>query len=332
MTIQEVAQAMVAAGKGILAMDESSGTIEKRFTDLGVESTEETRWSYRYALVSTKGLGQFISGAILFDETIRSKDKEGVAFTELLEREGILPGIKVDMGAKDFAGHPGEKNTIGLDGLPERLKEYASLGAKFAKWRAVITIGSGIPTDDCIAANAEGLAKYGKMCQDAGIVPIIEPEVLIDGDHTIETSFEVTKKTQEQVFMALKSEGVAFDGMVLKPSMVISGKDCSSQATPEQVAEQTVECLKSTVPVGVPGCAFLSGGQSDDQAAEHLNLMNKNFTDVPFALTFSYGRALQREAMAAWAGKDENQDLARAAVLKKAEIYSKASQGTYQRS
>ena len=329
MTIQEVAAAMVADGKGILAMDESSGTIEKRFTALGVESSEHTRWSYRYALVSVKGLGQFISGAIMFDETLRSKDKEGVAFTELLNREGILPGIKVDMGAKDYEGHPGEKNTLGLEGLPERLEEYASLGAKFAKWRAVITIGADIPTDDCIEANAQGLAKYGKMCQDAGIVPIIEPEVLIDGDHTIEKSFEITKKTQEKVFEMLKVEGVALDGMILKPSMVISGKDCPEQASASEVASQTVACLKATVPLGVPGCAFLSGGQSDEQAAEHLNLMNKNFTDVPFKLTFSYGRALQREAMAAWAGKDENQDLARAAVMKKAQIYSACSLGTY---
>ncbi|MDA1197018.1 MAG: fructose-bisphosphate aldolase class I [Nanoarchaeota archaeon] len=328
MTIQEVALALVADGKGILAMDESSGTIEKRFTALGVESSEDTRWSYRYSLVSVKGLGQFISGVILFDETIRSKDKQGVAFTELLAREGILSGIKVDMGAKDFEGHPGEKNTLGLEGLPERLKEYKELGASFAKWRAVITIGEGIPTDDCIAANATGLAKYGKMCQDAGIVPIIEPEVLIDGDHTIEKSFEVSKKVQEKVFEALNVQGVALDGMILKPSMVISGKECAEQATPEEVAAQTVACLKATVPLGVPGCAFLSGGQSDEQAASHLNLMNKNFTDVPFKLTFSYGRALQREAMAAWAGKDENQDLAREAVLKKAKVYSEASLGT----
>ncbi len=329
------AQAMVAHGKGILAMDESTDTIGKRFLDIAVENTEENRRTYRELLVSASGLGHSISGAILFDETLRQKTKSGVLFTEVLKNEGVIPGIKVDKGAKDLAGFPKEKITEGLDGLRDRLKEYAQLGAKFAKWRAVITIGKGvgkdgkdIPTLACIQANAHALARYAALCQEQGIVPIVEPEVLMDGDHTIERCYEVTEQTLRAVFCELQKQHVQLEGMVLKPNMVISGTTCPVKASPEQVAQMTVVCMLRTVPAAVPGIAFLSGGQSDEDATKHLNLMNVMYkTKTPWRLTFSYGRGMQREAMYAWKGHSTNAQQAQTALLKRAEENGKASEG-----
>jgi len=329
--LQETAAAMTAPGKGILAMDESTPTIGKRLASVGVDNTHDNRAAYRELLLGTDGLSDYVAGAILYDETIRQDCPDGTHFPQLMKNKGIIPGIKVDTGAKDLAGHPGEKVTEGLDGLRDRLAEYVDLGARFSKWRAVITIGDGIPSRACIEANAHALARYAALCQEAGLVPIVEPEVLIDGDHSIERSFDVTVETQRTVFRELYAQGVAFEGMVLKPSMVISGKNASNRAGVGQVAEQTLRCLRSTVPAAVPGVAFLSGGQSDEEASAHLNAMNEMAADLhlPWRLTFSYARALQNQPMQIWKGHPENVASARKALLHRARCNSAASQGRY---
>lgn len=327
--LQDTARAMVAPGKGILAMDESNPTCNKRFTKLGIETTERKRNEYRDMLLTTEGLSEFIGGAILFDETIRQSTLSGTPFPKYMQDVGIVPGIKVDTGAKNLALHEGEKVTEGLDGLRERLAEYYEMGARFAKWRAVITIGKGIPSDACIEANAHALARYAALCQEANIVPIVEPEVLMDGDHTIERSYEETEKTQLVVFDQLRQQGVALEGIILKPSMVISGADCSTQADIQKVAEETVRCLLKTVPPQVPGIAFLSGGQSDEDATAHLNAMNNLGKKLPWTLSFSYGRALQQAAMTTWAGKSENVAAAQKVLYHRGKLNGAAALGKY---
>jgi len=325
-----VAQAMAGPGKGILAADESTGTIEKRFAGIKVENTEENRRAYRDMLFTAKGLSQSISGVILYDETLRQKSANGTPFVELLSKNGILPGIKVDTGAKDLALCPGEKITEGLDGLAKRCAEYVKLGAKFAKWRAVITIGKDMPSSTCIAANAHALARYAAICQAAGLVPIVEPEVLMDGDHTIERCEEVTEWTLNAVYQALYLNRVTLEHSVLKPSMVISGKDCARQAGIDEVAERTVRILKRTVPAAVAGIVFLSGGQSDEVATAHLNAMNKMFAgNLPWPLSFSYGRALQQPSLKAWKGSAANVAAAQAALLHRSRMNSLARSGRY---
>ncbi|MBE0591209.1 MAG: fructose-bisphosphate aldolase class I, partial [Gemmatimonadales bacterium] len=304
-TLTTTAQALVASGKGILAADESFGTIEKRFKKLGIPSTEENRRAYREMLFTTKGVERFISGVILFDETIRHSTSDGTPFVSVLDKAGIMPGIKVDTGAKALAGYPGEKVTEGLDGLRERLAEYVKLGARFAKWRAVITIGNGMPTPYCIEANAHGLARYAALCQEAGLVPIVEPEVLMDGAHPIERCDEVTEATLKTVYYHLHRHRVVLEGTLLKPNMVLSGKECPQQASVEQVADMTVRCLERCVPAAVPGIVFLSGGQSAEEATAHLNAMNA-MGSHPWELSFSYGRALQAPSLDAWQGKTAN--------------------------
>jgi fructose-bisphosphate aldolase class I len=322
------AQMMVAPGKGILAADESSGTIEKRFRSIAVESTEENRRAYRELLFTTDGLGEYISGVILFDETIRQRTADGTPFTEVLGAQGIFPGIKVDTGAKPLAGFDGEKVTEGLDGLRERLVEYAGLGARFTKWRAVIAIGDGIPTAGCIAANAEALARFAALSQEAGLVPIVEPEVLMDGDHTIERCSEVTAETQAAVFAALRRHRVQLDGMLLKPNMVVSGSTCRQQAGVHEVAEATIRCMRDNVPAAVPGIVFLSGGQSDELATAHLDAMNR-LEPQPWQLSFSYGRALQAPALEAWKGDAANGAATRSALHHRAELNGAARYGRY---
>ena len=326
--LASIAGAMVASGKGILAADESTGTIEKRFKGINVASTEENRRAYRDMLFTTKGLGEFISGVILYDETLRQKSADGTPFPALLAKNGILPGIKVDAGTKDLAFCAGEKITEGLDGLARRCAEYVQLGAKFAKWRAVITIGPGIPTMACISANAHALARYAAICQVSGLVPIVEPEVLMDGDHSIERCEEVTEVTLRETFAALASQRVVLEHMVLKPSMVISGKDCARQAGVQEVAVRTLQTLKRTVPAAVPGCAFLSGGQSDELATAHLDAMNK-LGGAPWALTYSYGRALQHAALTSWKGSAGNVPAAQRALHHRARMNGLASLGQY---
>ncbi len=327
--LQATAKAMVAKGKGILAMDESNATCGKRFDKVGVEKTEENRRAYREMLLTTQGLSDYISGAILFDETIRQKLSDGTPFPEHMKKVGIIPGIKVDTGAKELAGHPGEKVTEGLDGLRERLAEYKKLGARFAKWRAVITIGDGTPTRACYQANAHALARYAALCQEADIVPIVEPEVLIDGDHTLERCYDVTIETLRNVFSQLASQGVEFDGMILKASMVISGKSCPKQASVNEVAEWTVRCLRNTVPAMVAGVAFLSGGQSNEQATAHLNAMNAMYKDLPWPLTFSYARALQQSALETWKGDAANVAAAQKLLHHRARLNAAATVGGY---
>jgi fructose-bisphosphate aldolase class I len=329
--LQKTANAMVADGRGLLAMDESTPTCGKRLQAVGVENTEANRVAYRELLLGTKGLGNYISGAILYDETIRQSAKDGTPFPKLAEKNGIIPGIKVDTGAHELAGHPGEKVTEGLDGLRGRLAEYKKFGARFCKWRAVITIGNGIPSRACIEANAHALARYAALCQEASMVPIVEPEVLIDGDHTIERCYDVTLETQRVVFEELYRQGVFFGGMILKPSMVISGKQCPKRAGVEQVAEMTVQCLRNTVPASVPGVAFLSGGQGDEEATAHLNAMNviARSVSLPWKLTFSYARALQNPAMETWRGDASKVEAARKVFLHRAKMNSAASQGQY---
>ena len=297
--LAETAQAMVAAGKGIIAIDESNNTIKKRFDGVGIDCTEENRRAYREMLLSTPNLNKYISGAILYDETLRQKTRDGVPFTKLMLDNGILPGIKVDKGPQPLAGFPGEVVTEGLDGLRDRLKEYAQLGARFAKWRAVITIGEEIPSGTCIEANSHMLARYAALCQEVGIVPMVEPEVLMDGDHDIDFCYEVTEVTLRSLFAALYDQNVMLEGTILKASMVVSGKDCPDQASVEEVAEMTIRCLKSTVPATLPGIVFLSGGQSDEDATAHLNAMNQ-LGRHPWPLSFSYGRAMQSAAMKLW--------------------------------
>jgi fructose-bisphosphate aldolase class I len=327
--LESIARAMTSKGRGILAADESGATIKKRFDSIKLESTEEARRSYREMLFTAPGIAQHISGVILYDETIRQKTREGLPFATLLAKQGIVPGIKVDTGAKPLAGFPGETITEGLDGLRERLAEYHKIGARFAKWRAVIDIGAGIPSSFAIDANAHALARYAALCQEAGIVPIVEPEVLMDGDHTIERCEEVTDTVLETVFNQLFAHRVFLEGMVLKPNMVISGKKCANRAGPQQVAEATVRCLKRHVPSSVPGIAFLSGGQSEAEATLHLDLMNK-IGGLPWALTFSYGRALQDSALRAWAGKAESLAAGQKVLLKRAQLNGLAQLGQYQ--
>ena len=298
--LPEIARAMVAPGKGIIAIDESTSTIKKRFDAVGIECSEENRRAYREMLLTTPALSDHISGAILYDETIRQATRTGVPFTKIMMDNGILPGIKVDKGAMPLAGCPGEMVTEGLDGLRARLEEYARLGARFAKWRAVITIGEDLPSSTCIDANAHALARYAALCQEAGIVPMVEPEVLMDGDHDLETCFDVTEATLRALFGALYEHNVMLEGTILKASMVVSGKDCAEQAGIDEVASETIRCLKSTVPAVLPGIVFLSGGQSDEDATAHLNAMNQ-IGKLPWPLSFSYGRAMQSAAMKLWA-------------------------------
>jgi fructose-bisphosphate aldolase class I len=326
--LTHVARAIVAPGKGILAADESTGTIEKRFRSIGVESTEENRRAYRELLFTTDGAGEFISGVILFDETIRQRAADGTAFPELLDRQGVIPGIKVDKGTTALAGFPGEKVTEGLDGLDGRLGEYRDLGAGFTKWRAVITIGDAIPTRTCIAANAEALARFAALSQQAGLVPIVEPEVLMDGAHTIERCHEVTAATLAAVFAALREHRVRLDGMLLKPNMVLSGTDCPKQAGVGEVAEATVGCLRDSVPASVPGIVFLSGGQTDEAATAHLDAMNR-LGPQPWQLSFSYGRALQAPALKAWKGDPANGPSAQRAYYHRARLNGAARHGRY---
>jgi len=327
-TLESIARKLVAPGKGILAADESSGTIEKRLKSINVPSTEENRRMYREILFTTNGAGEFISGVILFDETIRQKTRDGQSFVEVLEQQGIVPGIKVDKGAKAMANFSGEKITEGLDGLRERLTEYRQLGARFAKWRAVITIGDGIPTRTCIDSNAEALARYAALCQEGDLVPIVEPEVLMDGTHTIERHFEVTEQTLRSVFDSLAEHRVVLEGILLKPNMVLSGKENPKQASVQEVAEATVRCLKRVVPAAVPGIVFLSGGQTDQEATEHLNAMNR-MGNLPWQLSFSYGRALQAPVLKAWKGDTANVSTAQTAFHHRAWCNSNARFGKY---
>jgi fructose-bisphosphate aldolase class I len=326
--LSAIAASMVAPGKGILAADESSGTIKKRFDSIKVESTEDNRRGYRDLLFTTTGAEEFVSGVILYDETLRQKSVDGQPFPELLAARGIHPGIKVDQGAKDLANFPGEKITEGLGGLRERLAEYVELGARFTKWRAVITIGKDLPSAFCVDANAHALARYAALSQEAGLVPIVEPEVLMDGDHTIERCEEVTEWTLKRVYMALHQHRVSLEGSLLKPNMVLSGKGNSVQASVEQVAEATVRCLKRTVPAAVPGIVFLSGGQSDEDATAHLSAMNA-LGQHPWQLSFSYGRALQAPALKAWRGQEANRDAAQKAYYHRARLNGAARFGKY---
>ncbi|MER3409368.1 MAG: fructose-bisphosphate aldolase class I [Thermoleophilia bacterium] len=328
-TMRDLARALVAPGKGILAADESFPTIERRFSAIGLPSTEETRRAYRELLLATPGLGEYISGAILFDETIRQAASDGTPFPELLRRQGIVPGIKVDMGAKPLAGFPGETVTEGLDGLRQRLSEYRELGAKFTKWRAVIRIGPAIPSSACLRANAHALARFAALSQEAGLVPIIEPEVLMDGDHTIERCQEVTETTLDTVFHELRLYRIELEATLLKPSMVLSGKDCLRQAPVEEVARRTVLVLRRTVPAAVPGVVFLSGGQADEVATAHLDAMNR-LGPHPWELSFSYGRALQDPALRAWGGRPENVEVAQRALLHRARLNALARSGAYE--
>src|ERR1700689_5415879 len=331
MTIGELnatARAMVAKNRGLLAADESTSTIKKRFDTIKLESTEENRRTFREMLFTAPGAQEYISGVIMYDETLRQKTKDGVPFPAYLAEHGMLPGIKVDMGAKPLAGFPGETITEGLDGLRERFSEYHKLGAKFAKWRAVIDIGSGIPSLYAIDANAEALARYATLCQEAGIVPIVEPEVLMDGDHTLARCEEVTNLVLDRVFSHLFAARVFLEGMVLKPNMVVPGKKSPQKASPEQVAEATVRTLKRQVPSAVPGIAFLSGGQGPVEATLHLSLMNAA-GPLPWALTFSYGRALQENALAAWGGKASGVGNGQKALFLRAKLNGLAAVGAY---
>ena len=326
--LEETARALVAPGKGILAADESDGTIKKRFDSIGIESTEDNRRAYRDMLFTTDGAAEHISGVILYDETIRQSALDGTPFPKLLESQGVIPGIKVDKGAKDLAHAPGEKITDGLDGLRERLGEYHSLGARFTKWRAVITIGEGIPSEYCLWTNAHALARYAALSQEAGLVPIVEPEVLMDGGHSIDTSFEVTSRTLHAVFTELRDQRVHFEQMLLKPNMVLSGYDASGRAGVQDVAEQTIRCFRRHVPAAVPGIVFLSGGQTDEDATAHLNAMNA-MGPHPWELSFSYGRALQAPSLKAWAGDSANVESGQAAYLHRAKMNGLARSGSY---
>jgi fructose-bisphosphate aldolase class I len=328
--LEEIAQALVAEGKGILAADESDGTIKKRFDSIGVGSTEETRRAYRELLFTTEGVEEYISGVILYDETIRQSASDGTPFPELLASRGIIPGIKVDKGAKPLANAPGETVTEGLDGLRERLAEYYELGARFTKWRAVLTIdeGSSLPSDYCMWTNAHALARYAALSQEAGLVPIVEPEVLMDGEHTMEMSYHVTVRTQQAVFTELFDQRVEREGMLLKPNMVLAGYECPEQPDDETVAEMTIKCLKNAVPAAVPGIVFLSGGQSDEDATRRLNTMNARGPH-PWELSFSYGRALQAPALKAWVGDPSKVEEAQKAFYRRAKFNSAARSGSY---
>jgi fructose-bisphosphate aldolase class I len=328
--LTDTAKSLVADDKGLLAMDESHPTCNKRFAKLGIPQTVEARRSYRELIVTTPGLGECISGAILYDETIRQQKKDGTTFVKVLTDAGIIPGIKVDAGAKDLAAHPGEKITEGLDGLRDRLAEYFQLGARFAKWRAVLVIGNDIPSCGCIEANAHALARYAALCQEAGLVPVVEPEVLMDGDHSLERCRQVTEEVLRTVFTHLNSQRVRLEGMILKPNMVLPGLACPTQASVDEVADTTVKCLLRTVPATVPGITFLSGGQSAEMASVRLNAMNVRFKSrLPWALSFSFARAIQQPALEIWQGKETNVKAAQQALLHRARCNRAARRGEY---
>lgn len=327
--LAETARAMVAPGKGIIAIDESAATCKKRFDSVGVESTEENRRAYRELLLTVPNVSDYLSGAILFDETIRQKTRDGVPFAKYMAEHGMIPGIKVDKGTHPLAGFPGEVVTEGLDGLRERLQEYSRLGARFAKWRAVIHIGQDIPSGACIEANSHALARYAALCQEQGLVPMVEPEVLMDGDHDIGTCYEVTEVVLRSLFDALYDQDVMLEGTILKASMVLPGKDCPEQASVEEVAESTLMCLKSAVPAILPGIVFLSGGQSDEQATAHLDAMNRMGPN-PWPLSFSYGRAMQQAALKLWAqDMAGNYDKAQKTVFERARDNGLAAEGKW---
>ena len=326
----DTASELVADDKGLLAMDESNPTCNKRFAALGIPQTEETRRAYRELIVTTPGLGESIGGAILFDETIRQQLKDGTPFLKVLADAGIIPGIKVDTGAKDLAAHPGEKITEGLDGLRDRLAEYFQMGARFAKWRAVIAIGNDIPSRGCIEANAHALARYATLCQEAGLVPVVEPEVLMDGDHILEQCRAATEEVLRTVFNQLNSQRVVLEGMILKPNMVLPGLTCPTQTSVDEVANITVKSLWRTVPAAVPGIAFLSGGQSAELASARLNTMNLRFNSrLPWALAFSFARAIQQPALEIWRGEEANVKAAQQALLRRARCNRAARRGEY---
>jgi fructose-bisphosphate aldolase class I len=329
-TLRDTAQALFAGNKGLLAMDESNGTCNKRFASLGIPQTIEARRAYRELIVTTMGLGECIGGAILYDETIRQQKSDGTPFVKVLIDAGIIPGIKVDTGAKELAGHPGEKVTEGLDGLRDRLAEYVRMGARFAKWRAVITIGDGIPSWGCIEANAQALARYAALCQEAGLVPVVEPEVLMDGEHTLEQCFEVTEEVLREVFCQLYTQRVMLEGMILKPNMVLPGSTCPKQEAIDEVADETVNCLLRAVPAAVPAIAFLSGGQSAELASARLNAMNVRFKSrLPWALAFSFARAIQQPALELWKGQETNVLAAQQALVHRARCNQAARRGEY---
>lgn len=326
----QVARELVANDKGILAMDESAPTIKKRFDEYGIADTEENRRNYRELIITTGGLNEAISGFILFDETIRQHKKDGTSFVDVINQSGIIPGIKVDKGAKALAFHPGEKVTEGLDGLGQRLKEYSAMGARFAKWRAVITIGKDIPSRTCIEVNAHALARYAAICQEQGLVPIVEPEVLMDGEHTLEECGLVTEEVLKEVFNELHRQDVLLEGMLLKPNMIVPGLACPTQPGVDKVAQATVQVLQRAVPAAVPGIVFLSGGQTNELASERLNAMNQQFKDrLPWQLSFSYGRALQQPALEAWKGQNSQFETAQQALYHRALCNRAARRGEY---
>jgi fructose-bisphosphate aldolase class I len=328
--LKETTQALFISEKGLLAMDESTGTCNKRFAKLGIPQTVEARRAYRELIVTTPGLGESIGGAILYDETIRQQTKDGAPFVKVLVDAGIIPGIKVDTGAKELAGHPGEKVTEGLDGLRDRLQEYFQMGARFAKWRAVIAIGRGIPSGGCIEANAHALARYAALCQEEGLVPVVEPEVVMDGEHTLEQCREITDEVLRAVFSELFAQRVVVEGMVLKPNMVLPGTACASQPTLDEVADATVNCFLRAVPAAVPAIAFLSGGQPAELASTRLNAMNVRFKSrMPWALAFSFARAIQQPALEIWNGSQANVAAAQEALVHRARCNQAARRGEY---
>jgi fructose-bisphosphate aldolase, class I len=329
--LESTAKELVPEGKGLLAADESFGTIGKRFEAVGIEPTEETRRRYREMLFTTEGISEYLSGVILFDETIRQEASDGRLLTEVLTEQGIIPGIKVDRSTVDLPLAPGEKYTQGLDGLRERLEEYVEMGARFTKWRAVITVGDGIPTVKCVESNARALALYAAFSQEAGLVPVVEPEVLIDGDHSIEHSFEVNEWTLRRTYEALYEQGVHLEGTLLKPNFVINGKDASEKASVEDVARYTIECFKRSVPAAVPGIVLLSGGQSGEDATAHLNAMKSMYDSLPWEISFSWARALQGNPMEIWGGEEENVEEAQRVFHHRARMASVASTGNYSR-
>lgn len=327
--LADTAKAMVAPGKGILAADESSGTIERRFQSLNIPNNEENRRAWRGLLCAAPGVNTYISGVILYDETLRQKTGDGVLFPQALARQGIIPGIKVDAGTKPLPGSPKETMTEGLDGLGKRLEEYRALGARFTKWRGVITIDEGIPTPNCIHVNAHTLARYAALAQQAGLVPIVEPEVLMEGSHSIQRCEEVTEQTLRQVFHELDTQGVALEGIVLKPNMVLSGARAPNRAGPDEVATATIRCFRRTVPAAVPGIAFLSGGQDDEEATVNLNAIHRAHQHLPWEVTFSYGRGLQSTPQRLWGGNPANVAKAQQSFLQRAKATAAARQGTY---
>jgi fructose-bisphosphate aldolase class I len=326
----DTARVLLAGDKGLLAMDESTPTCNKRFASLGIPQNEETRRAYREMIITTPGLHESISGVILFDETIRQQKKDGTPFINALIENGIIPGIKVDKGAKDLAGHPGEKITEGLDGLRFRLKEYAEIGARFAKWRAVFNMGDGIPSRACMEANAQALARYAALCQEAGLLPIVEPEILMEGEHSLDKCSQVTEEVLQMVFNQLYIQGILLEGMILKPNMVLPGLNCPQQESIDEVADATIKCFKRVVPAAVPGIAFLSGGQPCELASARLNAMNVRFKNkLPWTLAFSFARAIQQPALEIWKGDDINVPLAQKALYHRAICNRAARQGVY---